>query len=163
MQSQQSVFDVNTFLETTHKGNLDTTYVLPDAGEYTAQITDKIAIRTGTRDDGTAWATIDIQWELLDEALKERLNMHKVLVRQSFFLDLNEHNQLDLGVNRNMRLKRLWEATGVNKQKQVSIGALKFQSAHVKVEHRQPEGFDDPMAEVTRVTSLDKARARNGA
>lgn len=154
----QSIFDPAVFMETTHKGNLDTKFVVPDEGDYMAQITDKLVIRSGVK-DGIAWASLDVVWELLDEAVKQKLNMEHVYVRQSMFLDLDANNQLDLGVNRNMRLKRLWEATGVNKQKQVSIGALKFQAGYVHVGHRSaPDDPETIYAEVTKVWPVDKAR-----
>ena len=166
MQST-SIFDANAFMETTHKGQLDTTYVLPDEGDYLAQTTDKITIRSGTvgegkQNAGAPWAAVELQWELMDDTLRKKLNQDHVYVRQSFMLDLNEHGQLDLGTNRNMRLKRLLDATGVNKLKSWNFGHLKYQSGYVHVEHSKPDGFDDSVAEITRVTSPDKARA-NGA
>lgn len=168
MQSK-SLFDVNSFLETTHKGNLDTAFVLPDVGDYLAQITDKIEVRSGVngpdkRNAGEPWASLDIQWELHDDSVRTKMNMEHVFVRQSFFLDLTPSNQLDLGVNKNMRLKRLWEVTGVNKQKTVSLGMLKFQQGFVHVEHRPDQNDADIIyAEITRVTSPDRARLREAA
>ncbi len=165
-----SLFDVNQFLETSHKGQLDTRFVLPDEGDYRAQTTDKIVSQSGVVADGdyagNAWARVELQWELQDESLKKKLNMEKVLVRQSIMLDLdqdawkkNKVVQLDFGVNKNMRLKRLLEATGLNSQKSWSVNMLKWQPAYVHVSHRKIDGFDDPMAEVDRVAPLSKAPA----
>jgi hypothetical protein len=63
-----------------------------------------------------------------------------------------------------MRLKRLLDVTGLNKQKNFSISALAFATALVHVEHR-PDANDSEIiyAEVTRVTSPDKARLREAA
>jgi hypothetical protein len=52
-----------------------------------------------------------------------------------------------------MRLKRLLEATGLNKQKNWTLNSLKFQHGTVKVKHRRPEGFDDDIAEVVSVSA----------
>lgn len=157
----QSAFDSNAFMETSFKGGLDTTYVLPDEGEYPAQITDKIDFRSGTVGEGKTragepWAAVELQWEILDDNVKRKLNMERVVVRHSIMLDLTpdstaDRPQLDFGTNRNMRLKRLLEATGLNRNKNWKFADLKFQTGTVKVEHRRPDGFDDDIAEVTRV------------
>ena len=163
-----SLFDASTFLETQHHGSLDTSVVLPTAKEYRAQTTDKIATRSGTITDGDrageAWASVELQWELLDEDEKKRMNMDKIFVRQNIMLDLDQKAWkekkvilLDFGVNRNMRLKRLVDATGLNTLKNWNINMLKHQPGYVTVVHRRPEGFDDDVAEVSRVVSLKKA------
>jgi hypothetical protein len=164
----QSLFDVNSFLETTHLGHLDTHFVLPDAGDYLAQcqpIT-KDSLRSGvigndkTR-SGEPWAALELQWEITDETVKAKLNMSKVLVRQSLMLDLTSTTPpaLDWGTNRNMRLKRLLEVTGLNKQKNFQLSGLAFATGLVHVEHRpDPNDSEIIYAEVTRVTSPDKAR-----
>jgi hypothetical protein len=168
-----SLFDVNTFLETTHKGNLDTKFVLPDAGDYMAQCQPltKDSLRSGvvgpdkTR-AGEPWAALELQWEIIDDGVKAKLNMEKVVVRQSLMLDLTSSTppQLDWGINRNMRLKRLLEATGLNRQKSFNISALAFANALVHVEHRpDPNDAEIIYAEITRVTSPDKARLREAA
>jgi hypothetical protein len=168
-----SLFDVNSFLETTHKGQLDTTFVLPDPGDYLAQCQPltKDSLRSGTIGSdkaraGEPWAALELQWELTDDTVRTKMNMPKVLVRQSLMLDLTSTTppQLDWGTNRNMRLKRLLDVTGLNKQKNFSISALAFATALVHVEHR-PDANDSEIiyAEVTRVTSPDKARLREAA
>jgi len=161
VKSQNTVFDPNQFLESQHKGNVDTSYVLPDEGEYMAQTTDKITVRSGLIEKGDRagqpWASIELQWEIQDENLKQKMNMDKVFVRQGIMLDLDANNQIDWGTNKNMRLKRLIDATGLNSQKNFSLNMLKFQPGYVKVEHRKIEGMDDLMAEVTRVVNISKA------
>jgi hypothetical protein len=159
-------FDTNAFLETSFSGNLDTTYVLPPEDDYTAQITDRLTFRSGRIEKGDragqTWATADLQWELLDDTLKQTLNLDRVLVRQSLMLDLlpdstPDSPRLDFGTNKNMRLKRLLDATGLNSKKSWNFGMFKFATATVHVEHRKPEGFDDFMAEVTRVAPMGQA------
>lgn len=164
-----SLFDVNQFLETTHKGQLDTTFVLPPEGDYRAQTTDKIVSRSGIigpdKDRaGEAWANFELQWELTDENVRKTLNMPHVYVRQGIMLDLDQQAWLksksvilDFGVNKNMRLKRLLDATGINSLKAWSINMLKHQTAYVTVAHQRIEGFDDLIAEVSRVAAISKA------
>jgi hypothetical protein len=168
-----SLFDVNSFLETNHKGQLDTTFVLPDPGDYLAQCQPltKDSLRSGTIGSdkaraGEPWAALELQWELTDDTVRAKMNMPKVIVRQSFMLDLTPTTpaQIDWGTNKNMRLKRLLDATGLNKQKNFSIVALAFATALVHVEHRpDPNDSEIIYAEVTRVTSPDKARLREAA
>lgn len=162
-----SIFDANTFLEIQQKPNLDSwQYKNPDIGDYLAQITDKLEIRSGTigqdkQRAGQPWATLDIQWEIMDDAQKAKLNMDKVFVRQSLMLDLNNNNQLDLSTNKNMRLRRLLDSTGLLSGKGFSLGMLKFATAVVHVEHRpDPNDPEIIYSEVTRVTSPAKAQAR---
>lgn len=171
MQSGKPLFDVNTFLETQHTGGMDTTFVLvPDGWEGPATTTDKIAIRAGVVSDGdyagNIWGSLDLQWEINDDDLKKKMNMDKVLVRQSFMLDYDqvawrERQQaiLDFGVNKNMRVKRILDALGLNKAKNWNFNMLKFQPAIVQVKHRMIEDFDDPIAEVVRVSSIKSQRA----
>lgn len=167
-----SVFDPNVFMETNYKGNLDTTYVLPDEGDYIAQASDvKITsglIGKGDR-TGQPWANCSITWELTGPAADEyktKFKIDKCTARQGVMLDLLVENGRvigpDLGQNKNMRLKRVLDATGLNTSKQWNLAMLKFQTAFVTVKHVRPEGFDDNVAEVTRVVSLSKATA-NGA
>lgn len=163
-----SPFDASAFLETTFKGGMNTTYVLPDEGDYPAQITDRIEYNAGRIGElkqraGETWANVTVWWELLDDKQRQRLNLaegQKLLVRQSIMLDLlpgstPEQPLLDFGTNKNMKLVRLTEATGLNKQKNWTLNSLKFMQGTVHVEHRRPEGFEDDMAEVTRVTAYN--------
>lgn len=163
-----SPFDSSAFLETSFKGGMDTTYVLPDEGDYAAQVTDRIDYNAGTVGElkaraGEPWANITLWWELLDDDQRRRLNMadgQKLLVRQSIMLDLMpgstpEAPILDFGTNKNMRLKRLAEVTGLNKQKNWTVNSLKFQQGTVKIKHRRPEGFDDDVAEVVSVAAFN--------
>ena len=159
-----SPFDSAAFLETSQPGNLDTSYVLPDEADYHGQMTDRIDynagyIGAGKQNAGAVWANVTLWWELLDDKQRQRLNLsdgQKLLVRQGIMLDLApgstpEAPILDWGTNKNMRLRRLVDATGLNKRKKWTINDFKFAEATVHVEHRRPDGFDDSIAEVTRV------------
>lgn len=164
-----SLFDPASFLETSHKGNLDTSVVLVPEGDYLAQCTDKIDIKSGTIGEGKSragepWANVSLLWEVMNrDDLKTSLNMDRILVRQSIMLDLTDAGQIDLGTNKNMRLKRLLDATGLNSTKNWSLAQLKFTTAGIHVKHNKPDGFDDFVAEVDRVTSVSKFQEKVAA
>lgn len=172
MNSATSVFDPNVFMETNYKGNLDTTYILPDEGDYIAQVSAREVksglIGKGDR-TGQPWATVAITWELTGAAADDYKSKYKIdrcTARQSVMLDLLVENGRvigpDLGQNKNMRLKRVLDAVGLNTAKQWNLAMLLHQTAFVTVKHVRPDGFDDNVAEVTRVVSLSKATT-NGA
>src|SRR5258706_8249087 len=153
MNSTTSVFDPNVFMETNYKGNLDTTYILPDEGDYVAQIIDRQVksglIGKGDR-TGQPWATVNLSWELTGGAAddyKAKYNVKAATARQSIMLDLLVENGRvigpDLGQNKNMRLVRLLEAIGLNAAKQWNISMFLHQTAFVTVKHVRPESFDD--------------------
>lgn len=164
--AEGQLFDANTFIETQHKGGMDTAYVLPDEGDYLFQITDQIRIASGEK-DGRKWASCTFQVLLLGvEAYAARVGMpaDKVFASLDCFIDIDQSsNQLDLGVNKSMRLKRLAEATGINKQKQWSIGSLKFATAYGKLEHVPSQDGETMFARITRFTSQEKAAERMAA
>ena len=163
--AKSSTFDSNAFLDTVFDGGMDTSVILPDPGDYPAQITDKIELNTGIIGEGKMragepWANLSIQWELLDENVKKNLNMERVFARQSIMIDLlpgstPDRPMIDLGTNKSMRLKKLADVTGLNKNKKWRPSELKFQTATVHIEHRRPDGFDDDVAEVTRVSPFN--------
>lgn len=170
----EPLFDINTFLQTTHKGGMDTTFVLPPEGDYRAQSTDKVSSASGTVSEGdyagNIWGRVELQWELQDDTLKAKLNMPKILVRQSLMLDFDQdawhkHKKavIDWGINKNMATKRLLAATGLDKLPQWNWNMLKHQPALVTVKYRRPEGFTDNIAEVSRVAKLTSiAQAATG-
>jgi hypothetical protein len=159
-----SIFDPNSFLQTEYKGTIDTEYHNCPPGEYIAQIK-KLDLRQVTfkKIEGSG-VGIDIQWELLDDEVKKAMNMEQPQVRQSFLLDLIEgRNQLDLGPNRNMKLKNIIKALDLNSGK-FALNQLMHGTAYVKVGQRPDD--DDPeiiYSEVTRVTGLERAATRRAA
>lgn len=164
-----SIFDPNTFLETTYKGTIDTKFHSVPEGEYVAQCKDiKLREVTGDKIDGVA-VLLELYWEPNDDALAKSMNVDRIpQIKQSVWLDLVERNgektaQLDFGTNKNMGVKRLMETFNLNDGK-FNMGRLKFQTGYIKVTHRpNPEDAESPFAEVSRVTSLEKARASRAA
>jgi hypothetical protein len=164
-----SIFDPNTFLETTYKGTIDTKFHSVPEGEYVAQAKDlKLREITGDKIEGVA-VMLEVYWEPNDEDLAKSMNVERVpQVKQSLWLDLVERNgektaQLDFGTNKNMGVKRLMETFNLNDGK-FNMGRIKFQTGYIKVAHRaNPDDPESPFAEVTRVTSLEKAKAAKAA
>jgi hypothetical protein len=103
-----------------------------------------------------------MQWEIMDDGVREATKMEHPFCRQSWLLDLvkdSDPPQLDLSEGRNIRLGQLLAACGLNSKKGWSIGMILNQTCGVRVKHRANE--DDPEApfsEVSRVVSLDKFR-----
>jgi hypothetical protein len=160
-----SIFDPNTFLETVYKGVVDTKFHSVPEGDYVAQCKD-LTLRevTGEKIDGVA-VLFELYWEIADDTLAKKMGVERVpFVKQSTWLDLVERNgektaQLDFGTNKNMGIKRLMETFGLNDGK-FNMGRLKFQTGFIKVAHRpNPDDPESPFAEVSRVTSLEKAKA----
>lgn len=127
------------------------------------------SISAGKERAGEPWVTVDFTWELMGSSAEDQktaLNMTRLTARQSIMIDLlvtgNRATGFDLGVNKNMRLKRVLEATGLNQSKEWNLSMFKNLTAFVTVKHNKPEGLDDAVADVSRVVSLAKAQA-NGA
>lgn len=180
-----SVFDPNSFLETSFPGSLSTEYVnIPD-GEGPAQLIELKLAQVDFPTTGGTGVRFDATWELTpgspfyETAVKET-GLDKPRASQQFLLDgdvVDGKFVIDLGTNKNMRLKHVVEATGLNRAKSWNFSQLKFQSAWIKIESSQmmskdpvtgkytlPLLTDDGKprfrAEVSRVTSLDKGTAR---
>lgn len=170
-----SVFDFNSVSAIIYKGevpNLD--WVNVPIGDYVAQINnlDGRENQNRTVEGTTIWC--DVSWEILDDEARKATNMEHPTVVQSFSLQFvrdnsgNRTTQLDLGPNQNMSLKNLWKACGVLTN--ATLNKLRNQTAYIHVNHRamkdaegnhilDSEGKPQFRAEVTRVTSLEQARA----
>jgi hypothetical protein len=157
-----SVFDATTFMSTTIKAELDTKFPVIPEGEYLAQVK-KIDMRQVEfrKIEGSGIA-IEVQWELLDDSVRESTKMEHPFCRQSFLLDLvkdSDPPQLDLGEGRNIRLGQILAACGLNSKKGWSIGMILNQTCGVRVKHRDnPDDPEAPFSDVSRVISLDKFR-----
>lgn len=112
-----SNFDPDQFMNTTVEGELDTKRPVAPAGQYPGQIA-KVTPRSGTirngENAGKTWASLNLQIELLDEALKQELNQDKVFVFHNVFLDLDDNENLDLRPGKNVALGKVRSAVGQN-------------------------------------------------
>ena len=113
-------------------------------------------IKKGER-AGSTIVVADIIWELLDDRLKEALNMQKITCKQSLFLDLTPEKQLDMGKSKNIALGKVREALGLNdKKKDFFLGLLIGNTAKVQVVH-EPNEQDptSPYSKVNRVAPMN--------
>jgi hypothetical protein len=124
-------------------------------GDFKA-IIDDVSVRRGTSGNGNTWTMLIITWEVLDDEPKQATGLERVLVRQSFFLQLNEDGGLARGVNKNVRLGKVRDAVGQNSGESWSPLMLKGAGpAIVHVVHdANPNDPEDIRAEVTRVVKL---------
>lgn len=111
------MFNADLFLQTTFEEALDDKRIPVPAGEYIGQITE-LKTRSGIigkgERQGEAWASLNIQIELADDALKTLLKREKIIVYYSPMLDLTSSGGLDMGPQRNVALGALRTATGQN-------------------------------------------------
>ena len=153
-----ATFDVNDFLSTSHNDvPPDQSTPIP-AGEYNVQVgTDDKAMKLeGGEKDGRPWRRLDLTLKIADPAgALKATHGENPTMRHGVMLDLIEGStQLDLGVNRNVRLGKILEATGVRKPGW-KMTDLYGKSFRIKVIHKPDR--DDPTitrAEVSQVTTV---------
>jgi hypothetical protein len=159
-----SIFDpaaAAALLETVHKGTIDTQWHTVPEGEYIIQCKELTLRQVVFKKIEGTGVGLDIQWEVIDDTVKRSMNIDHPTVRQSMLIDLVDgRNQLDFSTNRNQSLKNVIEACNLNTGK-FSLNMLKNQTCFGRIKHR-PDDNDPEIiyAEVARVTSLEKARAR---
>jgi hypothetical protein len=107
------MFDPEEFMAAEQEGELSTERLVIEPGVYPALIS-KVEIKNGEKND-REWASLNVQWEIDDEGVKEALKRDTVRVTQQFFLDLDEDTgKLDKSAGRNVDLGRLLKAVGLN-------------------------------------------------
>lgn len=154
-----SPFDADAFLSTTVDGPMSTAPLNCDEGEYKAIIDDgekAIAFRSFPGKNGKPDShQCVIQFSILDDAQKARMQREKVLVPMTCWLDLNkEETGLDLSDGKNVALGRLRKAVGQN-DGAWNPAMLKGKGPlMVKVTHRSNPETGDKYHEVSRVAPL---------
>lgn len=131
-----SAFDPEQFLNQEHTEATSTTVEPVPEGEYSAQIENVTAKKVETK-NGDEIVIMDIIWDILDDDVKASLGRDKVTVKQGLILDLTDEGSLDFSKGKNVRLGRLREALGQNKDgKPWSPGKMIGESATVQVTQR---------------------------
>lgn len=126
-----SVFDPNTFMNTTITEANSTTYTPVPEGEWVAVIKE---VKPRAAKEA---AILDILWAVDDPSVVEVTGMKTPIVRQSIFLDMTDAGGLDIGKGKNIGLGKLREAVDQNqKGRQWQPGNLVGQVAKIKVAHR---------------------------
>lgn len=109
------MFDLNQ-IEVT--ASLDTALMPHPEGEFTGQIgieEKDIEIKQDTTAEGKAWAKLNLKIHTLDPSKDvENVMGRKPTVMASFWLDLTDGGQLDVGKGRNITLGQLRDAVGLN-------------------------------------------------
>lgn len=125
------MFNPSQFLNTELTAGFATDYIpIPDGEWGPAQCTD-IKIRTNkSRETGEEFHSLDTNWEIMDEELKRVMGIERNPVcRNGFILEFDSHGQLKKGPGENVKLGRLLEAVGMNKDGEaVLLGNLKGQT-----------------------------------
>lgn len=150
--SEQSTFDEDVFLNTEIKEPMETRFTPVPDDDYLAFIDDNLAFRRVNDSP-----VVDVTYILSDcDALKEKLGMERLTVRQSLFIDVDGQGRIVFGPNKNIRLGRLREALGQNKAgKPWSFAHLKG-AGPVKIHVIQRPDKNDPTViynDVTRVAA----------
>ena len=150
-----SVFNPDLFLATATDQAGDTRFSPVPIGEWRGQCKSVTARRNHSEKTGLDYTFLDVQWTILDDEVRQQLNMEEPTVRQSFILDLTAAGGLDFGRNRNIRLNRLREAVGKNTPgKSWRPSDLEGSMARIRVVHRVREDTGEPTAEVNSVAAL---------
>lgn len=149
-----STFNPDVFMNSEVAEAMETKFSPVPEGEYVASI-DDIKVRSAKEA-----VLLDVSWNILDDALKATMNMDKVIVRQSIFLDVEPDGRLMTGPNKNVRLGRLRQGLGQNKPGQAWNFRMLKGAGPVKItvtqRHVQKEGTDetDTYNDVSKVTAL---------
>lgn len=148
------MFDADSFLNASIQGSNSTKTIPVPMGEYTGVI-EKIEPRQWQSKDGTKTGiSLDVQWLIEDQGVKEFLGRDTVTCKQGIMLDTTPEGGLDMAPGKNVGLGRLREAVGQNDpSKPFSFHNLPGQMAKVVVKHRTTDD-GDTFAEVKGVAKL---------
>lgn len=149
-----SAFDKEAFMHTETEAAMETKFTPVPEGEYNAYIED-VEADTIKTDDGNK-PVLQINYTITDEPLKELMDMERVIVRQTVWLDFEEDGTLAFGQNKNVRLGLIRDAVGQNEDgASWSPAMLKGGGPVViKVGHRYNKVTDEgPYPTVQRITS----------
>lgn len=153
-------FDSEEFLSGTEvTGSLDTEFTpIPideDGNGYVASIDSIDAKEVASKKDGRLWHFFEATWIIDDERVRDATGMEQPRIRQSFILDFNDGDKLDLSKGKNVYLGRLREAVHQNDpSKPWAFSMLIGQTARVSVKHRVDEDTGRTYAEVKSVAAL---------
>src|SRR6516164_7321878 len=110
------MFDPQALLNSSFEGGFSTVRVPIPEGEFQAVIAEEPKATVWNFKTGDPGGLkLQLQWELLDEALATKMERRKVVLRDEILLDMTETGLLDKGKGKNVQLGRLLEALGLNK------------------------------------------------
>ena len=147
-----SVFDKDTFLNTSVTGATDSTYTPIPEGEYKAFI-DELGLDKYNDAERGEVPVLILTYALIEvDHLKEELGIAKPTVQDRLFLDV-ENGALAFGPNKNVKLGMVREATGQNDAKKAwNMNLLRGAGPVVlKVTHRYNKAGEGPFSNVARI------------
>jgi hypothetical protein len=145
-----SEFNPDSFLNTETEESTESRYKPIPEGDYQALIDDV------TAREAKDSQILDITYEIIDEPLKTLMDMNKVTIRQSIFLDI-ENGILAIGGNKNVKLGKLREALDQNQSGKPWSPLMMKGAGPVLIKTVQTPDEDDPeviYSNVNRVTSV---------
>ena len=154
-ETQSSAFDPDTFMHSEVETTMETTFTPVDEDEYEAFIDDVEAESVKTNDGPKP--VLHVIYALTSEEVKAKLELDKVTVRQTVWLDFDEQTGgLAFGPNKNIRLGRIRDAVGQNEDGEPWAPSMLKGAGPVviKVGHRfNKETGEGPYADVQKVTA----------
>ena len=151
-----TTFDKETFLAQEVEAGFDTSFARVPEGVWPAYIGDLDVVERG------ADTIFEVTWVIVDDRVKQALNMERPTCRQGIFLEFDAAGALLRGDNKNPQLGRLLEVADLNDPaKPLRLGMLNgFGPAMVKITHKpNKDDPDNPYANVTRVAKMESAQA----
>jgi len=145
-------FDPESFLTNTTTEESSTKRIPLEAGEYVGQIT---KLRAGTTPN-KGIPFLEVIYKIEHPELASEMGRPASTVRQTVWLDLDEHGDLDMGPGKNITLGRLRDAAGQNVSGEPwSIASLEGATVTVRVVHN-PDKNDPEVVyeEVKGVSAL---------
>ena len=126
----KSAFDAASLLHADLQADeIADTYVPIPEGEYAIQF-GAPDIKSGEK-SGRTWARLEVPAKITDPAVAHEMGLtegSELKAYYTIFLDLNENNMLDFGVNRNVALGRFLKAVGL-KEGEVKLSEIENRTA----------------------------------
>lgn len=155
-------FDASAFLNQTVEGPMATNIAPPPEGEYLARVgaeEDDVKVEAfpGKKDPSKTFYRVTLVWDIIDEALKAKLERDTIRVRDQFFLDVDSTTGvIKTGPDDNVALGQRREALNMNDGTAFALGSLRGKGpAIIRIKHRADE--NDPQrkyAEIARVVRM---------
>ena len=135
-----SQFNPDTFLNTEIDEEFETHFTPIPADDYQAIIGD-----VKPRVTAKGQSILDVYYDLVDvDEIKKNLGVPELRVRQSIFLDINEHGGMEIGGNKNIKLGKLRKAVGQNQSGQPWAPSMLVGAGPVTVMVIEKPDADDP-------------------
>jgi hypothetical protein len=153
MADQESTFDAANFLDNKVEGESETRYTPIPEDDYVAMISDDALVLREINDS----PAVDVIYVIDAPELAEQMQMERISVRQTLFLDIDADGTLAFGPNQNVKLGKLRDALGQNKASQKWNFRMMEGAGPVKIRVGKRPDKNDPTViynDVKAVTSM---------